>query len=370
MTKPTLIRTLLLLLALLAMSLPLFAQPASDVYYLAADSGTPQVWRLPENGGSAVPVTQAPSGVVDFGVSPDGTRIAYTSGGYLWLQNTADSLPWQLIGINNGRGARPLFSPDGETIAFVDGGIWVMGADGSDPRMIARSVELDATASNMGDVRVYEPYAFTRDGRALIVSILVWEGMTVGIVDLQSGELQEVERDVHHRLLELQDGRLLVFGNGGVAGEFDVQLANRADITDRRTVFDLLSLDVDVPLFVDQAVEIAPNVVRLIGMTISSPTEGAYMQAFAFDLDLNSGQVRGALRAYDLGSTDPRANIILERVSPDGRTLPHLVDVEWRQDMDETGIAYGRIVLTDLESGANDALAVPDRGALIRWPAR
>jgi hypothetical protein len=272
-----------------------------------------------------------------------------------------------LIGMNSDRGARPVFSPDGALLAFADGGVWVMGTDGSDPRMIVRSVELDATASNMGDVRVYEPYAFTRDSRALIVSIGVWEGVTVGLADSESGELQEVARDVHHRLLELADGRLLVYGNGGVAGEFDVQIASRADITNRQTVFDLLSLDVDVPLFVDQAVEIAPGIVRLIGMTISGPNEGAYMQAFAFDLDVNSGSVRGNLRTFDLGSTDPRANVTLERVAPDGRALPHLVDVEYRQDLDETGIAYGRVYVTDLESGAITSLANTDRGAWLRW---
>jgi hypothetical protein len=373
MTKPNPIRFLLLLLAVMAVGIPagliVSAQPISgaDLYYIAANSGAPQVWRLPADGISPAVVTQAPSGVVDFAVTADGAQIAYTSGGYLWLQNTANGQPMQLIGINSSRGARPVFSPDGTLLAFVDGGVWVMGTDGSDPRMIVRSVELDATASNMGDIRVYEPYAFTRDGRALIVSIAVWEGVTVGIADLESGELQEVERDVHHRLLELADGRLLVYGNGGVAGEFDVQIASRADITNRQTVFDLLTFDIDVPLFVDQAVEIAPGIVRLIGMTISSPNEGAYTQAFAFDLDVNSGSVRGDLRTFDLGSTDPMANMTLERIAPDGRALPHLVDVEYRQDLDEIGIAYGRVFITDLESGAITPLANTDRGAWLRW---
>lgn len=373
MMKPNPTRFLLLLLAVLAVSIPASsiasAQPVSsaDLLYIAANSGAPQVWRLPADGSSPVVVTQAPSGIVDFDVTADGTQIAYTSGGYLWLQNVANGQPMQLIGMNSDRGARPVFSPDGTQLAFADGGVWVMGTDGSDPRMIVRSVELDAAASNMGDVRVYEPYAFTRDGRALIVSIAVWEGVTAGIADLESGELQEVERDVHHRLLELADGRLLVYGNGGVSGEFDVQIASRADITNRQTVFDLLSFDVDVPLFVDQAVEIAPGVVRVIGMTISSPNEGAYTQAFTFDLDVNSGSVRANLRTFDLGSTDPMVNMTLERVAPDGRALPHLVDVEYRQDLDETGIAYGRVYITDLESGAVTPLANTDRGAWLRW---
>ncbi len=66
--------------------------------------------------------------------SPEGKRIAHEEldGGGVWVAD-ADGTNRQPLT----EGWGPVWSPDGSRIAYNDGGIWTMGSDGADARLLA-----------------------------------------------------------------------------------------------------------------------------------------------------------------------------------------------------------------------------------------
>lgn len=109
-------------------------------------AGTPRLLRLPMAGGDPQPIL--PSSVlpgwalVGAASSPDGARVAFSaqlgSEAYLYVVNADGSGLRQLT--TEGDEGGPTWSPDGTEIAFEsapagpDSDIWVMRADGSNPR--------------------------------------------------------------------------------------------------------------------------------------------------------------------------------------------------------------------------------------------
>jgi serine/threonine-protein kinase len=70
-------------------------------------------------------------------ISADGSRLAYVSGGWLWLRQLKDPEPVRMAG-TEGAGGEPFFSPDGEWVAFFDlnTGLRKVPVRGGTPRTI------------------------------------------------------------------------------------------------------------------------------------------------------------------------------------------------------------------------------------------
>ncbi len=137
--------------------------------YFAANRLRPDkvnLWRVRTTGqGGFTKLTDSPSSVTDTepAVSPDGTRIAFTSylreakAPQIWVTNADGTLPTQ---IRIGRSSA--WSPDGTKLAYVapddagHGQIWVMNADGSKP-----------TQLTVGD-HSYEYPIWTPDGSRIV----------------------------------------------------------------------------------------------------------------------------------------------------------------------------------------------------------
>ena len=58
---------------------PRWAPDGSWIAFLKREGGTTQVWRADAGGGGSAPLTQAPSDVVDFRISEDGTTLLYAT---------------------------------------------------------------------------------------------------------------------------------------------------------------------------------------------------------------------------------------------------------------------------------------------------
>jgi Tol biopolymer transport system component len=70
----------------------------------------------PRQSDSAMPAVSAP--LYDPGISPDGSEIAFVSGGDIWTVPAAGGVAHILIS-NPATESRPVYSPDGKQLAFV-----------------------------------------------------------------------------------------------------------------------------------------------------------------------------------------------------------------------------------------------------------
>ncbi|MEY2429526.1 MAG: TolB protein, partial [Verrucomicrobiota bacterium] len=122
------------------------------VYFSSNRSGKLCIWRIQTNGkGGIGQVTDSPSSAVDYEpvLSPDGKRLAYSSlraGAkvpQIWFCNPDGTLQTQIR-----EGREPAWSPDSTKLAYVAtdqttsgnrDAIWVIDADGSNPRRVAFS---------------------------------------------------------------------------------------------------------------------------------------------------------------------------------------------------------------------------------------
>jgi Tol biopolymer transport system component len=117
-----------------------------------------EIYLMTSDGSGPVNLTQQPSTYLHLSLSPDGRRVVFASqfsGCDIWMMNTDGSELQRLTGqgANEGCNAWPRSSPDGARVAFAsnrDGrqigstsglyDVWVMNADGSDPRNVSHSL--------------------------------------------------------------------------------------------------------------------------------------------------------------------------------------------------------------------------------------
>lgn len=348
-----------LLIGLLVASVaPLSAQANSRIsYFIAPDTnGVQQVYQLLLDGTSTPrQITVAESDVLVYGSAYDGLGIAYISGGQVWLQPIHTETPEAVATVDAERISAPIFSQDGNYLAYGADGVWLMDLATRETRQILEDVLLAAQASNAGEYRIYQPQMFVAGTNKLIIDIGVWEWNTVGVYDLRSGELQELEGQLHTTLLPLYDGYVLLYGNSGVAGEFALHTAPLTDINAYERVLDFSAVT-DATLYAEQAVEIEPGVARVFGTASAAGHSPADLNVFWFDFDT-------ATNTASNFTTQPVSGEFSGQLSPDGK----VVAVYRNADFNSVGTVTGNVTLVDLTNGETLTANLPNQVTAFQW---
>lgn len=350
------------------------------VYYLAdGDNGVDQVFRQVLDGqNNRQQLTNSESDIVAFGVAVDGLSVAYIANGRLQLQRVdAENNPApeaeELVVIDGGQTqSSPVFSPDGQYLAYADHGVWLMDLNTGAAHLLLADIPFDASAPNTSDFRLYTPDRFVIDPQTdalkLLIHIVIWEYSAVGVYDIAAGNFQEIELYNHTQLLPLSDGRVLIYGNSFIGGEAELEIAaSLGDVANPELMLDLNTVpgaaETYIALSAYQAVEIQAGKLRVFvyPLDVKIPLEDG-IHKFYFDFDLESGTV-SEVQVVRLGEMEYSSDITAGPVSPDGMK----VAVYGSYAVSETGTEAGTMQIYNLMTGEPTSDLFPDRVGEFQW---
>jgi len=168
-----------------------------SLYYLANDSAQiAQVFRLERDGKSSTQLTFEPVNVEDYDVSPVDGSIAYIANSQLILAGpdgnnrrvAFDANPQDAVNPFLTRITSPVFSPNGQTLAFGHKGLNFLSlASGQSNRVLEDDVD---TSNNFPFPReLYWPEMYSADGSKLILTLGYYEGASTAIYYTNGGAL-------------------------------------------------------------------------------------------------------------------------------------------------------------------------------------
>lgn len=174
-----------------------------SVYYRTGEGQDSQVWRLESDGLTTVQLTHENAGISHFAVSPADGSLAFITDNQLFLvdrrgQNRRLIADGSQVdeGIQDyvfrGFVETPVFSPDGQTLAYAFDGLHLYDIDkGVDEHVL----------TNLGNL-LGEPFVFTKenyypgswspDGDKLLIVMGYYEGSTLAV--MEPGEAQPFRR--------------------------------------------------------------------------------------------------------------------------------------------------------------------------------
>lgn len=349
---------------------------SNPVYFVAGDNhGISQVFQyLVGSDQPARRITHSASDVIRFGVAYDGLAIAYISDDQLWLQPIHSHEAESLTTIENTMNiwTNPIFSQDGNYVAYEDNGVWLYDLANRQTRQILQDVPLAETASNANEYRGFKPQVFIANEAGTVTSLRVdiskWEWNTTGVYDLETGELLELDSQLHSDILPLADGRVLVFGNSGAGGEGSLHLADSlAEINnaERLVLFHELT---EGTLFAEQAIEVETGIVRVFGSATTLTQNPEQTLHFYFDFELNTSAVRGDVKIINLAESVQAQDVYADafELSPDGNHLPLYVNPRFG----DASIIYGEVNILNFVTGETTALSTVQSVSAFQFQPR
>lgn len=190
-----------------------------SLFFLAPDNrGVAQVWQMPTDGTPPFPLTEAESRITGYDVAP--TAVTYSSNSRLWVRRFDNTDAVELATLDDDIDAAPDFSADGRTIAFEDGGVWVVPVSGELPTLLAANT----------DERTFRRPRYAPDRNALLVDVIYEDGASTGVLDVASGELMELPFGYRNGAW-LSLGRILTFAERSAQTQAGVQITSVDTLT-------------------------------------------------------------------------------------------------------------------------------------------
>jgi Tol biopolymer transport system component len=174
-----------------------------SVYFLSGPQNGFQVWRMETDGTTFTQLTDEQLGVDSFSVSPTDGSLAYITGNQLVIIDP-DGENCRLVAEspkdNHGNLIAfvddPIFSPDGQTLAYAFGGLHLYDVASSEDNLVLKD----------GGNLLGEPFVFTKenytpgpwspDGDKLLIIMGYFEGSTLAI--MEPGKDQPFTRLISH----------------------------------------------------------------------------------------------------------------------------------------------------------------------------
>jgi hypothetical protein len=151
-----------------------------SLYFLSNDSqALLQVFRMERDGKTKTQITFEPIKVWDYDVSPADGSIAYEANNQLILVNADGSNRRVLVeGVPNPDASgfyRPVFSPDGKTLAYAHGGLNLYDLSSGVSDLLIKDQLTDNGSGQLLPVETYSPEHYSPDGTKLLVALGHWE---------------------------------------------------------------------------------------------------------------------------------------------------------------------------------------------------
>lgn len=308
----------------------------SHLYFLAAQAGLTQVWRLPSNGEPPEPITNAADDVMDFDISRDGTQVVYSSGGVIYRQviNTLDvnEVFTLFEGVEHGY---PAFSPSGRQIAFASRGIWIIDLDEGEPYRLVQDVTPETTGSE-SLIQTYGVPRWSPDGERLLIDVGFYEGFDIALLAVTEPGTgsQPVFLSLYGaRAVWTSDGRILAFSEGGPYATPMLALIRPGEEPSITTLLEVPIIDAHLRtdgrislLRTPGPYGLGPTSARIFSAQIDGSNLQAESRAYLLDSPilapnavLIAGLIRGQLAVVNPGTGDV---YIIEGMS-------HVRDLKW-----------------------------------------
>jgi hypothetical protein len=151
-----------------------------SLYFLGNDSlAVSQIYRVERDGVTKTQLTFEPTNVWDYDVSAANGDLAYEVDNQLVLVNADGSNRRVLVQGNPDPEIRafynPVFSPDGQTLAFAYGGLNLFSLATGTSSLVLTDQMTDIGDGTILPVETYAPESYSPDGTKLLVALGHWE---------------------------------------------------------------------------------------------------------------------------------------------------------------------------------------------------
>lgn len=152
------------------------------LYFLSAQSGSAQIWRMEVDARTVAQITNESQPVITLAISATG-KLAYISQNQVMIADANGQNRQSVANLDSESEIRRLaWSADGNRLAYASQGIHVYDTSTGEDRLLTANKDTHAA-----DLVLYAPLAWSPDGSKLLVNTYLWEGFGLNIISAADG---------------------------------------------------------------------------------------------------------------------------------------------------------------------------------------